>query len=87
MDKKQKEKLQEIRSWGVLTLMSFMREVVEENFEKDRRTIGTWSSGPYGGSTLEICDKTREAVMEAFHRNFKKLYDEAEKKYEASKKS
>ena len=74
--------LSDVDSWGILTLMTQMKDVYLHNLYKQRLQVSVWHTSPYKDSALENLDKFQVKFEEVYDREFKKIYDELERKYE-----
>lgn len=77
--------LKDVESWGILTLMTRMKDVYLSYLNKQRLEIFTWSPTTYKDSALDNLDRYREKFEEVYDREFKKIYDKVEADYETTK--
>lgn len=81
------ERVAEIESWGILTLMSRMKEAFLHDLERDRRTLASFWVGKYEDSSLQLMDKLINAFENKYNEEFIKIYNQVEAEYEKRKES
>lgn len=70
--------LNDIDAMGILSLMSYMKSVVVQEFDRDRNKILQYHLTGYADTALSNLDKVRDKFEEVYDREFKKLYDQRE---------
>lgn len=73
--------LKDIESWGILTLMSYMKSVVDVRFDQDRNRILYYQTQDYDDSVLSNLDKIYQTFDLVYQREFRKIYDDLDKKH------
>lgn len=79
--------VKEIESWGILTLMQYMRDVCLEKMDNDRKRICVYQTQNYKDSPLSNIDAIRGAFVRKFNEEFEKVFKQKEKEYEERKTS
>jgi hypothetical protein len=74
--------LKEVESWGILTLMTRMKDSYLNQLNNERRILSTYTM-TYKDSSLENLDKLMSKFEEVYDREFKKIYKDIERKHEA----
>ena len=77
--------LVEVDSWGILTLMSRMKDVYIQRLNKERDILAGWHTWSYRDSSLENLDLFKWKFEAVYNREFKKIYEELERQYESTK--
>lgn len=73
--------LKDIESWGILSLMTYMKSVIDVKFDQDRNRILYYQTQDYDDSPLSNLDKIYQTFDLVYRREFGKIYDEIEKKH------
>ena len=74
--------VKEIESWGILTLMTRMKDVYLTRLDLHRSSIAGFQTQNYKDSPLENIDKIRGAFEKKYKEEFGKIYKELEDRYE-----
>jgi len=67
--------VKEIESWGILTLMSRMKDVYLAKLDLHRSSIAGFQTQNYKDSPLENIDIIRRAFEQKYDEEFRKIYD------------
>jgi len=73
----------DVKSWGILTLMTRMKSSFVYNIERHRDIIRGYQTQGYENSPLQNLDKYLEAFEETYHREFTKIYNQIAEKHES----
>jgi hypothetical protein len=72
--------IKEIESWGILTLMTRMRDVYLAKLDLHRSSIAGFQTQNYKDSPLENIDRIRGAFERKYNEEFSKIYRQLEDK-------
>ncbi len=72
--------IKEIESWGILTLMTRMKDVYLTKLDLHRSSIVGFQTQPYKDSPLENVDKIRDAFERKYNEEFGKIYKQLKDK-------
>ena len=72
--------IEEINSWGILALMTKMKDEYIRQLERERAVLFTYQTHPYEDSPLSNLDAIRWAFEKKFTQEFGKIYKELEDK-------
>jgi len=72
------KKLQDIDSWGQLSLFQHLKDKWDSEMSRQRNIIFSMGAENYHGSNLETHDRYVEAVNRTWDREFGKLYKQIE---------
>jgi hypothetical protein len=75
--------IDDVKSWGILTLMTKMKNSYLRKLEKDRDVICGYQTQDYENSPLQNLDRYIQAFEETYHREFTKIYDQVVKEHES----
>ena len=71
--------IQEIESWGILTLMTKMKDSYLRKLDQDRDVLLAFQTQPYEDSPLQNHDRVRNAFERKYQEEFSKIYNQLEK--------
>ena len=71
--------IEEIESWGILTLMTKMKDSYLRQLDKEREAILTFQTQPYEDSPLQNHDRVRNAFERKYQEEFAKIYNQFKK--------
>lgn len=77
--------MKDLESWGILTLMTRMKDHFLYCLDKERSTIMRYQLQPYEDSPLQFLDLYREAFERKFSEEFEKIYNEKENEYNSKR--
>lgn len=74
--------LKEIDSWGILTLMTKMKDAYVARLDRERDVLLTFQTQNYEDSPLQNLDKIKVAFLAKYDEEFRKIYYQKEKEYD-----
>jgi hypothetical protein len=72
--------IKDIESWGILTLMTKMKDVYMRKLDRERDIILGFQTQNYNDSPLENLDKVRDAFERKYQEEFTKIYNQIKEK-------
>jgi hypothetical protein len=72
--------IEDIESWGILTLMTKMKDVYMRKLDRERDIILGFQTQNYNDSPLENLDKVRDAFERKYQEEFTKIYNQIKEK-------